>query len=253
MGTTGTLDLFVGSLAGRDITTGTQNTIVGGFAGLKTTIGSSNSFFGSSAGGGFGANGNVTGTGNSFFGASSGVINTIGNYNTSLGYAANFGANNLTNANAIGANALASTSNSMVLGSINGVNSATADTNVGIGTTAPVTRLHVVGSSWFQGDNSPLPATAGKGIIVGSSGNLGYISSFDYSTFTPQVLLLNNGGGNVGIGTNTPKAKLDVSGGNLIVTSPGQGIILKSPNGATCKLLTLNDAGALALATIACP
>jgi hypothetical protein len=141
----------------------------------------------------------------------------------------------------------------MVLGSINGVSSGTADTNVGIGTVAPVARLHVVGSSWFQGDNSPLPAAAGKGIIVGSSGNIGYISSFDYSTFTPQALLINNGGGNVGIGTNAPKARLDVTGGNLIMGSPGQGIILKSPNGATCKLLSIDNAGVLALSTIACP
>ncbi len=36
-------------------------------------------------------------------------------------------------------------SNSLVLGSINGVNGASSDTNVGIGTTAPVRQLHVVG------------------------------------------------------------------------------------------------------------
>jgi hypothetical protein len=36
-------------------------------------------------------------------------------------------------------------SNSLVLDSINGVNSATADTNVAIGVTAPLDRLHVKG------------------------------------------------------------------------------------------------------------
>src|SRR5438445_577661 len=41
--------------------------------------------------------------------------------------------------------------------------------------------------------------------------------------------------GKVGIGTTTPKAKLDVTGGNILVGSPGQGIILKSPNGLTCR------------------
>jgi hypothetical protein len=38
----------------------------------------------------------------------------------------------LTNATAIGANAVVSANNALVLGSINGVNGATASTNVGI-------------------------------------------------------------------------------------------------------------------------
>jgi hypothetical protein len=37
-----------------------------------------------------------------------------------------------------------------VLGSINGVNGATANTNVGIGTTTPATTLHVVSNSTYQ-------------------------------------------------------------------------------------------------------
>ena len=84
--------------------------------------------------------------------------------------------------------------------------------NVGIGANTPQAKFHVVGTSWFQGDTTPLPAAAGKGIIVGFSGEQGYISSFDYGTFTPKNLLLNLGGGNVGIGTTAPQAKLDVAG-----------------------------------------
>ena len=48
---------------------------------------------------------------------------------------------NLTNAAAVGAYAQVSQNNSIVMGSINGVNNATADTLVGIGTTAPKAKL----------------------------------------------------------------------------------------------------------------
>ncbi|MEP6703862.1 MAG: hypothetical protein ABJB34_03570 [Acidobacteriota bacterium] len=83
---------------------------------------------------------------------------------------------------------------------------------VGVGTDTPQAKFHVNGSSWFQGDSTPLPAAAGKGIVVGFSGEIGYITSFDYGTFTPKNLILNLSGANVGIGTATPQAKLDVAG-----------------------------------------
>jgi hypothetical protein len=83
--------------------------------------------------------------------------------------------------------------------------------NVGIATATPQAKLHVEGTSWFQGDNTPLPAAAGKGIAVGFAGEQGYIFGFDYSTFEPKNLLLQNPGGNVGIGTLSP------SGGRLHV------------------------------------
>ena len=51
----------------------------------------------------------------------------------------------------------------------------------------------------------------------------------------------------------TPTTKLKVTGGNIFVGSPGQGIILKSPNSSTCKLLSIDNAGALELAPLTCP
>jgi hypothetical protein len=83
---------------------------------------------------------------------------------------------------------------------------------VGIGTNTPQAKFNVVGTSWFQGDTTPLPATAGKGVLIGFSGEFGYVSAFDYGAFVPKNLLLNLGGGNVGIGTTNPQAKLDVAG-----------------------------------------
>lgn len=64
-----------------------------------------------------------------------------------------------------------------------------------------------------------------------------------------------NGGtdARVGIGTTAPKAKLEVTGGDILIGSPGQGILLKSPNGMVCKLFRLKDDGTTELVTVTCP
>jgi hypothetical protein len=87
--------------------------------------------------------------------------------------------------------------------------------NVGIGTAIPQTKLNVNGTAWFQGDNTPLPGDAGNGIAIGFAGEQGYIFGFDYTNFLPKNLLLQNPGGNVGIGTLSPTGgRLHVEGGN---------------------------------------
>ena len=90
-----------------------------------------NSFFG--GGTGFV---NTTGLQNTFLGGSAGNSNTTGSSNTLIGSLTNVGASNLTNATAIGANALVSQNNSLILGN---------NANVGIGTSTPNSKLTVVG------------------------------------------------------------------------------------------------------------
>ncbi len=103
------------------------------------------------------------------------------------------------NATAIGFQAAVSGDNAIVLGRINGVNGATSSTNVGIGTSAPTQRLHVVGNSLLNGNAT----VSGSMTLSGSafvSGNA-TVSS------------------NVGIGTGTPASPLHVNGA-ILVTGP---------------------------------
>ena len=204
--TSGDENAFFGLLAGTANTSGRGNSFLGPGAGFSNTIGDLNSFVGLNAGGL-----STQGSGNSFFGLAAGFNNLTGSNNTIIGYRADVGPSNLTNASAIGAGAYVTQSNSMVLGSINGFNSL-VDTNVGIGTTAPKARLHVTGTSWFTGNTTPLPSSAGAGLGIAYSGGTGYVFAYDYATATPQDLGLNASGGNVGVGTAGPLDKLHVNG-----------------------------------------
>jgi hypothetical protein len=89
-------------------------------------------------------NANVTGANNTFLRALSGPGTST----------------QLNNATAIGANAVVSASNALVLGSIKGVNGATSSVNFGIGTQTPTTTLQVAGAD--------VSTTAGSGLIVKS-------------------------------------------------------------------------------------
>jgi hypothetical protein len=130
---------FFGQTAGRQNAGGINNSFFGAAAGFLNGPGNENSFFGYLSGN------NSQGNGNSFVGYRAGLGNGAGNFNTLVGHSAST-SGILTNATAIGANSIVSQNNSLVLGSINGVNGATADTNVGIGTTTPASKLHVNGT-----------------------------------------------------------------------------------------------------------
>lgn len=113
--TTGINNTFVGVGAGSSNTTGAGNAFVGMIAGQNNTVGISNAFVGESAG-----YGNTSGFNNAFFGRYSGDTNVSGHNNTVIGADADVLSGDLSFATAIGANAVASTSNSITLGRSNG-------------------------------------------------------------------------------------------------------------------------------------
>ena len=185
--------------AGDALGNGSDNAFFGSGAGVSNT-GQQNSFFGTGSGAA-----NTTGNFNSFFGQASGLSNTTGGFNTFIGSnttitpgpivngvattgsnntAIGFGAKidlasgtNLTNATAIGANAMVAHSNSLVLGSINGVNNATADTLVGIGTTSPSSKLQVQGINDSQTCNVVTIVYGNPGLLPGCGDALGIATS----------------------------------------------------------------------------
>jgi hypothetical protein len=162
--TTGYGDTASGYYALVNNTTGVANIATGGLALQSNTTGSANVAYGyqalayntsgaNTAVGHMALYNNTTGQLNTSIGGISGVTSDgsamTGSNNTFLGAGAEPSTGTLANATAIGALALVSQSNSMVLGSINGVNQATADTFVGIGTNAP-TNIFTIGQGHGQ-------------------------------------------------------------------------------------------------------
>jgi hypothetical protein len=172
--TTGGANNAVGFQAGAGNTTASYNSAFGHMTLKATSTGAANSAFGSSA---LGAN--ITGYSNSAFGASAGANNVSGANNTFVGASAgpDAASSALTYAAAIGAGAVVSQSNSLVLGGVNGTASAVS---VGIGTSTPNTTLQVVGNVRI-GTNASFPGCL-----------LNYNSSASWGTCSSDLRLKSN-------------------------------------------------------------
>jgi hypothetical protein len=243
--TTGTSNSFFGAGAGNVNETGTDNTFIGRTSGQNNTKGVANTFVGSNAGA-F----NVSGSYNTFIGFSTGPKHTSQKENTVIGARADVSPD-VSNATAIGNFAFVERPNSVVLGSINGVNGSKSSTNVGIGTTKPLKKLEVVDAS-------------NTGLRVQTNATGGTVASFGVNgafqvdaAGVPGGRLNVTETGNVGIGITTPASKLHVngsiriSGGDLIVPFPF-GIIFQDSDG-NCYRLRLNQSGQVVVGGVFCP
>jgi hypothetical protein len=156
-------NVAVGYESQYNTTTGDQNVSVGGGSlgagnggsamtgGFNTALGHAAMFqnIGGGANVAVGHNAmyqNTTGASNTAIGLGSLSDNLTGNNITTIGFESDVATGNLFNATAIGSNSYVSTDNSLVLGSIVGINGAGSNTNVGIGTTAPTELLYLLGN-----------------------------------------------------------------------------------------------------------
>ncbi len=140
--TTGYSNTAIGMRAMHNNATGHNNIAAGDSAMYYIINGSGNAAFGSKA------LLNNGGSSNTAIGAGTLVSNVSGSNNSALGLNADVNTGSLNNATAIGAFARVDISNALVLGSVNGINGATADVFVGIGATAPLARLHIKHNSF---------------------------------------------------------------------------------------------------------
>lgn len=159
---------YIGNQAGLN-STSSQNTFVGHAAGMQNVTGFQNSFFGTRAGGA-GNSPAITGNQNSLFGYHTGWNLAGGNGNTLIGYGADVGPGspNVVNGTAIGAGAIVSQNDSVILG--NGA-------RVGIGTSAPQYRLHVIdfGNAGLRVQNAVVGGTVAS---FGATGDFNIDSTF---------------------------------------------------------------------------
>lgn len=194
---------------------GLHNTAIGYQSLTKNTTGFSNTGVGASA-----LYNIITGKHNTGIGSGALINTTDGNLNTGIGYLAGPSSGLIYNATAVGANASAACNNCLVLGSVAGVNGATASVNVGIGTTAPTHPLSFGNdlggkmSFYTPGDNTHYGIGLQSGLlqfytdVAGADVAFGYGSSF---AFNETMRIKGNGAVAVGTAQPSSSALLDLN------------------------------------------
>jgi len=194
-GSTGSLNTAHGLNALGANTTGSDNAAYGPGALSLNTIGSVNTANGLNA-----LRSNSTGSYNTAYGAISLFSNTSGSYNTATGYRTlYFNTGNYNTATGYRALYLNSLGNNNTATGYNALTNSTGDNNTAIGYSA--------GSAITTGSNN---------VVIGSNTGLSFATdsnniSISDGSGNERIRVVSSG--NVGIGTTTPSAALEVSGG----------------------------------------
>ena len=178
--TSGSSNTALGSGTLGQTTTGNYNVAVGTQAGSGGTTNSSHVYLGFQAG----AN-TTSGDGNTFVGYNAAQNVPTSTNNTLVGFATS-ATTGLSNAAAIGANATVTASNSLVLGG-----TSSNAVNVGIGMTAPSTRLDIDGGLSIR-PSATVSLTADNQAVTVSNSSFVVINS-DNATATNRTFTLSSG------------------------------------------------------------
>lgn len=208
---------------------GTDNTGNGTGALYANVSGSANTGMGSDA------LYNNTGSNNTAMGFQALNLNTDGSNNTAVGTSATVGSSNLSNATAIGSQARADCSNCLVLGSVQGINSAASNVNVGIGVTNPNFPLsfnnNLGGKIALYGNSSSTYHGLGiqGGIFQIHSDAAAADIAFGWgSSGAFNELMRIKGTGNVGININNPQAGLHILNKDILIENSFPALQFKS-------------------------
>ena len=228
-------------------TTGTANTAVGSSTLSQNIGGSYNTATGNTA-----LELNTTGSFNTAVGNLALYNNVAGSSNTALGVGAgpDSKSTNLSNSTAIGANAVVSENNALILGGT-GVNAV----DVGIGTATPrsILEADVAGAGGKLGPAITLTNTAG-GTLSGASVDFNTYTPFTTGTYNPssriEAVDQGNYSDSILFETNTPGVANNKLQTDMIITSTGKVGIGTTPT-AVPQLEVVAQAGVSNVAIVA--
>jgi hypothetical protein len=207
---TGSDNNFFGNCSGFSNTSGSCNNFLGCQSGFNNSTGNHNNFVGWRAG-----LFNTTGSNNNFFGQSAGCTQTLGDRNVAIGYSVQ-----LPIATGDDQLAIGSGSTSWIVGN--------SSFNIGIGTTNPTQKLHIVGNARVTGaiyDSLNLSGTTGQVLQSSATGTLwataaaGGSGTFDTGITSTTFVSVDSGIGTAVAGLTTVQANNDIFYGPGIALS----------------------------------